>query len=325
MIIKDVIWGEFDTEDAIIKEVINSKSMQRLKGIAQYGLPYRLYPLKGFNRYEHSVGVYLLLKKLNASLEEQVAGLLHDVSHTAFSHLIDWAIGNREKEDYQDKMHEKFIFSSDIPKTLEKYGFEAKRIVEHKNYSLLERPAPDLCADRIDYSIREFSCWAAPNAVSTCANSLVNYNERIVFSSKESANLFAINYLKCQREHWGGAEWMLRWDIFSNLLKYSLENKIINLDDFYCDDEHVINKLKNSGDKSADTVVEVLGNNLEFEKVNANDDIYLKKKLRHVDPEYLENGRIYRLSEASEEFSKYLEEQKRINEKGIKIKLISKT
>jgi HD superfamily phosphohydrolase len=31
----------------------------------------------------------LLVRRLGASLEEQIAALLHDVSHTAFSHVID--------------------------------------------------------------------------------------------------------------------------------------------------------------------------------------------------------------------------------------------
>jgi len=48
-------------------------------------------------RFDHSVGVMLLIRKLGAGsspasalLKEQVAALLHDVSHTAFSHVIDY-------------------------------------------------------------------------------------------------------------------------------------------------------------------------------------------------------------------------------------------
>ena len=40
-------------------------------------------------RYEHSVGVMLLARRVGGGLREQVAALLHDVSHTAFSHVID--------------------------------------------------------------------------------------------------------------------------------------------------------------------------------------------------------------------------------------------
>ena len=39
----------------------------------------------------------LLIKKLGGSVEEQIAGLLHDVSHTAFSHVIDYVFDNKMK------------------------------------------------------------------------------------------------------------------------------------------------------------------------------------------------------------------------------------
>ena len=325
MIIKDNIWGEFKINEPIIKELINSKSMQRLKGISQYGMPYKFYPLNGFSRYEHSIGVGLLLRKLSASLEEQAAGFLHDVSHTAFSHVVDWVIGNKNKEDYQDKIHKKIIFDSDIPKILEKYGFEKERIVDYSNYSLLERPAPDLCADRIDYSIREFNCWAAPDAVRICADSLRKNNRKIVFSSKETAKIFALNYLKCQKEHWGGAEWTLRYALFSDMLKNNLDRKIIEIEDFYYDDEYVLNKIGARKDEKTEKILEMLSNKLKFETVINNEDYYLRKKFRYVDPEYLNNDRIFRLSETSNEFLEALEKNRRTNEKGIKIKLISKT
>ena len=36
----------------------------------------------------------MLLAKKGASLTEQIAGLIHDVSHTVFSHVIDRVVGN---------------------------------------------------------------------------------------------------------------------------------------------------------------------------------------------------------------------------------------
>lgn len=66
--------------------------MQRLKGISQFRIPDKYYFKDNYSRFEHSIGVMVLLGKLGASQEEQIAGLLHDVSHKAFSHVYDWVV-----------------------------------------------------------------------------------------------------------------------------------------------------------------------------------------------------------------------------------------
>lgn len=53
-------------------------------------------------RYEHSVGAMLLLRTAGAPLEAQAAALLHDVAHTALSHVADCVYGYVVHED--DKM-----------------------------------------------------------------------------------------------------------------------------------------------------------------------------------------------------------------------------
>ena len=39
----------------------------------------------------------LLALKFGSSLEEQIKALLHDISHSAFSHVIDYVLGNIDK------------------------------------------------------------------------------------------------------------------------------------------------------------------------------------------------------------------------------------
>src|SRR3990167_3900982 len=102
MLIKDRVYGNFQINEPVILELLKSKLVLRLKGISQFGVPDKYHYIKGFSRYEHSVGVMILLRILGASLEEQVAGLLHDVSHTAFSHIVDWVIGQGKTENFQD-------------------------------------------------------------------------------------------------------------------------------------------------------------------------------------------------------------------------------
>ncbi len=40
----------------------------------------------------------MLVNRLGGSLEEQIAALLHDVSHTAFSHVIDYVLEQKRRK-----------------------------------------------------------------------------------------------------------------------------------------------------------------------------------------------------------------------------------
>jgi len=68
MIITDLVYGMCEVDSPVLIDLISSKPIQRLKGVAQCGPTILVMPEK-FIRYEHSVGVMLLLRSLNASLE----------------------------------------------------------------------------------------------------------------------------------------------------------------------------------------------------------------------------------------------------------------
>ena len=87
----ETVWGTFIEKDSFVEEIINSKVIKRIKEIDQSGIPayYKEYKIPKFSRYEHCVGVYLLLKQKTNYYKKSIAGLLHHVSHTAFSHVGD--------------------------------------------------------------------------------------------------------------------------------------------------------------------------------------------------------------------------------------------
>ena len=111
----ETIYGTFDVTDRVIIDLIDSPAMQRTKNVHQYGIAYFLDNYKFYTRYEHSVGVWALLKRYGAGLEEQIAGLLHDASHTIFSHLGDYIFNhNNPKSSYQDAIHGWYLNKTDI-------------------------------------------------------------------------------------------------------------------------------------------------------------------------------------------------------------------
>jgi HD superfamily phosphohydrolase len=152
----DSFYGPIEIEEPVLIELIESPPFQRLKSIHQYGVSYYTDYPEEFTRYSHSVGVFALLRKRGAPLEEQIAGLLHDVSHTAFSHVGDWLFGKEHQDkDYQDSIHPDFLKQSGLVTILEKYGFTVDQVLPLQPlFPALECSLPDLCADRIDYNLQ---------------------------------------------------------------------------------------------------------------------------------------------------------------------------
>lgn len=319
MKIADQIYGEFEIEDPVILELLETPSIVRLKKVSQSAVPQEYYQVVSYSRFEHSVGVMLLLRKLGAGLEEQVTGLLHDVSHTAFSHLIDLVVnGEGGQEDYQDNRHESMVRNSELPAILQKHNIPVERVMSHKLDSLLEKELPELCADRVDYGLREIFYQSNPVVAKACAEDLTVADSKIVFQNKASSLAFATHFLARQRDHWGAPEPMLRWEIFAEMLRQAMAKKIIELKDFDGNDEQVMSKLKASNDPAVQSVLDKLRNRLHF-TLGDEAGKFMRKKFRYVDPLYLEYGQLLRLSEQDKSFLKFVEDERESNQKGFYI------
>lgn len=308
MEIEDRVYGKHCIEEEVLMNLINSKALDRLKDISQLGMPDEYYFMKGYNRYEHSLGVLILLKKLGASLEEQVAGLLHDVSHTPFSHVIDWVIGDPNKEDYQDENHKAFIEQTEIPPILRENFLDVDYILNYKNFKLLERDAPSLCADRIDYTLRELAILDKEDIAKEFADDLIVKNNHIVFNTKEIAKSFGKEYTLRQNENWGGNQARVRYFILANVLRRGFEMNFINLDDLKTSETPLLNKLYASQDEYIIKNLSLLKKGFKIQEDVKG--IELKKKFRYIDPEVSLNGSYKRLSEISYEYKKIIDKEK---------------
>ncbi len=227
LVTNEQLYGVYTLNEPIIVALVDSTPMQRLKRIGQYGVPdeYNALFIRNFTRFEHSIGTMLLLKKLGASLEEQIAGLLHDASHTAFSHVVDYVVGKYEKEDFQDSMHKNMILQSEMAAILREFGYDPERIAHYANFGLLERSVPDICGDRADYGLREFPLPVAR----TCLQAMINHHGKIVFTNREAAREFAFHYLyDVQEGVISNNESAIRYMIFADILKRAMKKKIIS-------------------------------------------------------------------------------------------------
>lgn len=310
----DRLYGEYSTEIPVIKDLIQSHSLQRLKWINQFGIPDEFYHLENFSRHEHSIGTMLLLKHLGASEEEQIAGLLHDVSHRAFSHVYDWVVSDytngATSENSQDERHIDFIHNSELVGILESHGYSAERLTNYHHFGLLERESPDLCADRVDYSLREFN----PRLASDIFSGLIAFDGQIICRDLETSAKFGRAFLTLQTEHWGGYEATARYHQFASILTRAINIGVISPEDFDKDDNHIVDKLRTSSDKDITDRLDYLR---QRKLPRSSEGVTVYKKFRYIDPPILMSGNLVRLSEVDYNFVSLLDEAREDNRKGV--------
>lgn len=307
------VWGKQEIDEPVLIELLNCSTFLRLKGISQQGMPQEFHPTKISTRYEHSIGVFLTLRYVGADLMTQISGLLHDVSHTAFSHVADLVLGDSTKDDYQDSIHLRILENSEIPEILKRYGINYEDIAQTSNFPLLDKELPSLCADRFDYSISDMKRERIldEKSIEKIKESLVNINNNIAFNSTEIAEIFARAFMRCQNELWSEENNKGRYHLLAEALKEALSKGVINLEDFRKTDEEVMEKLRNTSERTIRQNLDILSNGFSLVSSDSTEAIILKSKFRFIDPEILLDGSIVPLSNLSTHYKEFLEKCKK--------------
>ncbi len=307
MIIDDLVYGNFEITEPLLLDLINSSEIERLKRVSQYGIPDQYHHKKNFSRYDHSIGVMLLLRRLGASLEEQAAGLIHDASHSAFSHVSDWVFGEGKSgnEDYQDNIQKSYLEQSSLPALLKKHDSELTDIDHNPDHILLELDLPDLCADRIDYTLREIATDGTKIDLEFIVNSMEATSRGIVFNNQDAARLFADIYLELQRTNWGSDLSKVRFTLLGDALRRGMELGILHKSDFWNKDEvWILRRISSSSDEEIAFCLEQLGSvNPRIKDIRT-----IQKKARYVDPPIQINGKLTQLSHLDADYAKALAE-----------------
>jgi len=322
MIINDKVYGEIDITEPVIIELINSKAMQRLKLINQYGTWGITHPEYDTTRFEHSIGVYWLLKNFGAPIEEQVSGLLHDVSHGSFSHVLDYMFDQQVEQKVQDNSHNGFIMNTDIPSILRKYGFDVDYVLDENNFPLLENDLPDICADRIDYGLRDAVTIGVLNRenVKSIINEL-SADKEFVFKNKEFALLFSKAFGNCCLNFWAPPFQAFTFQMLADAMKIAVENGVLVKEDLFSTDSVVFEKLKNSEDEMILDKLKFIVRNLKIEMDENDFDYFIKSKPRFVDPKVLVDGDLVRLSVLNADYKNFYNESFDFVKKGYKIRI----
>lgn len=322
MIVWDSIYGKHIVE-GVLEELILSKPVQRLKGIHQGGASYLVNEKWDVTRFDHSLGVMLLIKALGGSLEEQIAGLLHDVSHTAFSHVIDFVLDCKD-EDYHEKIYDQVIMESEIPFILKRYGYDCEVIVQSK-WELLEQQAPELCADRVDYTLRDMYQYGhiTLESVQDFLDHVIIINGRMYLDNIESAEWFVKTYYSEVIDFFMNPINIYGYDVLAKTLKLALAKNLISLEDLLGTDEEVMSLLSSTEDHEVKNLLKRIHGNVKVIESQLEYDLHRKNKVRLIDPSVIEGTQLLRASSLSERVKKMGIEAYKKASKGIYLKVIS--
>ncbi|EEL35754.1 HD domain-containing protein [Bacillus toyonensis] len=324
MIISDVIYGEFKV-DKVLEELILSKSVQRLKGIHQAGASYLMNEKWNVTRFNHSVGVMLLIKKLGGSVEEQIAGLLHDVSHTTFSHVMDYVFDNMN-ESYHEEIFSSVVKNSEIPAILSKYGYNYEDILlDDSKWTLLERSAPELCADRVDYTLRDMYTYGyvSLEEVHNFLSDVIEVDGKMVLQNIKMAEWFTETYYKEVIDFFMQPTNIYGNDMLAKTLKLALHKQVIHADDFLLEDHELIVKLQLCNDSEVHALLRKVHPNVKVREDRSEYDLHQKNKVRLIDPPLLREGKIVQSSVVSEKIREMNDIAYEKSVRGMYVKVIS--
>jgi HD superfamily phosphohydrolase len=102
-VFKDPVHRYIHVRERVIWDLINSSEFQRLRRIRQLGTSYVTFHGAEHSRFNHSLGVYEIMRRILAQFERRIsfsfseeekllclsAALLHDVGHGPFSHSFE--------------------------------------------------------------------------------------------------------------------------------------------------------------------------------------------------------------------------------------------
>ena len=185
-----------------LKKYIELPIMQRLSGIGLLcGTDWTsLYKNRFFySRLDHSVGVALIIWNFTKDKTQTIAGLLHDVSTTVFSHVSDFRKGDALTQTSTEEPTTKMILSdSSLCKLMESDGIEPKNVVDYHIYPIADNEIPALSADRLEYmypsGLALDGSWTFEEIAKTYNNLTILKNEEnkdeLGFKTIEMAELY---------------------------------------------------------------------------------------------------------------------------------------
>ena len=303
---RDPVYGKQDISEGVLRDLMASDALRRLDGVLQHGVTALIGITAPFSRYEHSVGAMLLVRRLGGSLAEQIAALLHDVSHTAFSHVVDFVVGDHREQAYHEACKETVVRDSDIPAVLDRHGYDWRAFLDETAFPLLEQPAPALCADRLDYFLRdvEYMGLATPAAVEAVLDSLTVRNGRLALTDRELARWLGYTFMEADRASWSNPREVGLYELTAEAIRAALDGGEVTEADLWTTDRELWNRLRSASRPEVRVSLERISADTRFPHCPDGPELRVASKVRTLDPEVAVDGGVQPLSRLDPRFAR---------------------
>ena len=143
------VWPDF------LDKYLSLSLITRLKGVGLLcGTDWTPFFKNNFyySRFDHSVGVALIVWNFTHDKAQTIAGLLHDVSTPAFSHVADFRKGDSLTQTATEEDNGSMLASSkELLECLKLDGLTLEDVNDYHKYPVADNEVPQLSADRLEY------------------------------------------------------------------------------------------------------------------------------------------------------------------------------
>ncbi|SDZ44424.1 hypothetical protein SAMN05421736_1131 [Evansella caseinilytica] len=168
-VFKDPVHRYIHVRDELIWDLIGTKEFQRLRRIRQLGTTYLTFHGAEHTRFNHSLGVYEIVRRMVENLEKKIAwdpeerlvclaaALLHDIGHGPFSHSFEKVFHT----DHEQWTRAIILGNTDVHRVLTSVGGKfPKKVADviektYANKLVVSLISSQIDADRMDYLLRD--------------------------------------------------------------------------------------------------------------------------------------------------------------------------
>lgn len=309
----ETLWKIYSPEcPDFISRLAETPPMQRLKQVGmncgcEYVALHRNDMCRRYTRYEHSVGVALIVWHFTHDAKQAIAGLFHDISTPAFAHVVDFLNGDHlTQESTESRTAEMIDHSPEIQAILTELNLTTADVCDYHLYPVADNASPQLSADRLEYTFGNFIQYGVcgvDEIKSYYRNLISGVNEHgqqeIIFWNPVVAQQFAHRSMKNSYIYISDSD-RFTMQYLAELLKFAMQGgHPLTMDDLYTTEERVIRKLKKCQltDNAWYTYTKIKGVQRTASRVPDTFCVKVNAKRRYLDPYVKGVGRMTEVSE----------------------------